>query len=110
MRIVIEHLLVIRYKLWMLGMEVEKCSTLLGDNNSVIINTQFSSSKLKKNHNFLAFHKAREAVASGFVRTGHIAGNQNAWNILTKYLIPIDLYNITGSILYNIFPKDGDTL
>ena len=42
MRISIEHLLGIRYKLRMIGMEVEECSTLLEDNNAVIMNTQLS--------------------------------------------------------------------
>jgi len=39
MRIVIENFLGLRYKLSMMGMDVEKCPTFLGDNNSVIINT-----------------------------------------------------------------------
>ena len=110
MRIVIEHLLGILYKLIIMGMEVEKCSTLLGGNNSVILNKQFPSSALKKNHNLVAFHKTREAVAALFVQTGHIKGNQNTCDILTKSLSPIDFYNLTGSILYNQFPKDGDIL
>ena len=110
MCIVIEHLLVIRYKLRMLGMEVEKCSTLLEDNNSVIINTQLSSSKLKKNHNFLAFHKAREAVAAGFLQTGHIDSNQNVCGILMNSLSFVDLYNLTGYIFHIQFPKYGVTL
>jgi len=62
MRIAIENLLGLRYKL-------KKCSTLLGDNNSVIVNTQLHSSSIKKKHNFVAFHKAREAVAAGYVVT-----------------------------------------
>jgi len=34
-------------------MDVEKCPTLLGGNNSVIVNTQLPSSSIKKKHNFL---------------------------------------------------------
>ena len=78
MRISIEDLLVIRYKIQMMSMEVEKCSTLLEDNNAVIMNTQLPSITLNKNCNLVGFHKAREAVAAGFLRTGHINSNQNA--------------------------------
>ena len=73
MRIVIKNLLGLRYKLYIVGMDVEKCSTLLGDNNSVIVNTQLPLSSIKKKPNSVAFHKAREAVAAGYARTGHIA-------------------------------------
>ncbi len=52
---------------------MEKCSTLLGDNNSVIVNTQLPSSSIKKKHNSVAFHKAREAVTAGL--TGPILYN-----------------------------------
>ncbi len=48
MRIVIKNLLGLRYKLRMVAMDVEKCSTLLRDNNSVIVNTQLPSSSIKK--------------------------------------------------------------
>jgi len=69
MRIAIENLLGLRYKLRMMGMEVEKCSTLLRDNISVIVYTQLPSSFIKKKHNSIEFHKAREAVAAGYVRS-----------------------------------------
>jgi len=101
MRIAIENLLGIRYKLRMMGMDVEKCSTLLGDNNSVIVNTQLASSSIKKKHNSVAFHKAREAVAAGYVRTGHINSTENPSDVLTKAVSPTEFYRLTGPILYN---------
>lgn len=102
MRIAIENLLGLRYKLRMMGMDVEKCSTLLGDNNSVIVNTQLPSSSIKKKHNSVAFHKAREAVAAGYVRTGHINSTENPSDVLTKAVSPTEFYRLTGPILYNI--------
>jgi len=59
MRVAVENLLGLRYKLRMMGMDVEKCSTLLGGNSSVIVNTQLPSSSIKKKHNSVTFHKAR---------------------------------------------------
>ncbi len=105
MRIAIENLLGIRYKLRVMGMDVEKCSTLLGDNNSVIVNTQLPSSSIKKKHNSVAFHKAREAVAAGHVRTGHINSTENPSDVLTKAVSPTEFYRLTGPILCNILYK-----
>ena len=97
-----ENLFGLRYKLRMMEMNVEKCSTLLGDNNSVIVNTQLPSSSIKKKHNSVAFHKAREAVAAGYVRTGHIDSTENSSDVLTKAVSPTEFYRLTGPILYNI--------
>ena len=101
MRYFIKNLLRLLYKLRMMEMDVEKCSILLGGNNSMIVNTQLSSSSIKKKHNAVAFHKAREAVAAGYVRTGHIDGTENPSDVLTKAVSPTEFYRPTGPILYN---------
>jgi len=41
-------------------------------------------STLKKKHNALAYHGVREAVAAGIVKVSHVAGTENAADILTK--------------------------
>ena len=58
MSIAIENLLELQYKLRMMGIKVDKYSTILGDNNAVILNTQLTSSSLKKNQNSVKYHKA----------------------------------------------------
>ena len=103
MRIAVEQLLEIRYKLRMMGIDVETTSTILGDNNAVILNMQLPSSTLKKKHNSVAFHKAREAFAAGFARAGHIDGANNPADILTKPLSPKDYYYHTGPTLFGRF-------
>ena len=100
MRIGIEALMDICYKLRMMGLPVEETSTLLCDNNSVITNTQLPSSNLKKKHNSVAFHRCREAVAAGFVRTAHIRSEQNPSDILTKPKGPSDHYMLTKAPLF----------
>ena len=60
----------------------------IGDNNSVIVNTQLSSSSIKEKDNSVAFYKARDAVAAGYVRTGHIASTENPSEVLTKAVSP----------------------
>ena len=56
--IAIENLLGFQYKLRMMGIKVEKYSTILGDNNAVILKTQLTSSSLKKNQKPVKYHKA----------------------------------------------------
>ena len=91
----------------MMGTEVEKCSTLLGDNNVDIINTQYYSSSLKNKHNSVYFHKSIEAVAAGSVRTGNVYGKQNSSNLMRKLLGPMDMYNLNAPFLYK--SKDDGT-
>ena len=46
----------LRYMLWMLGVPVDGPSLMLGDNNSVVLNTSVPSSILKKKHHACAYH------------------------------------------------------
>jgi hypothetical protein len=92
MRIAVEALLEIRYKLRMMGIKFEPTSDLLCDNYSVIVNTQLPTSSLKKKHNSVAYHKCREAVAAKIIRTGHIDGKFNLADVLTKAKSPADHY------------------
>jgi len=64
----------------------------------VIVNSQLPSSSIKKKHNSVTFHKAREAVAAGYVRTGHIDGAENPSDVLTKAVSPTEFYRLTGPI------------
>ena len=97
MRILIEHLLVIHYKLRMVCMEVENVLLNWGIKMQWWWTLGCHQLHSRKKYNLVAFHKVREDVAAGFVQTGHIDSNQNAWDILTKSLSPIDFCrNMSG--------------
>ena len=49
-RTAIDLIIEIRYKLRCLGLQIERSSTLVGDNQSVILNTTSPASKVKKKH------------------------------------------------------------
>ena len=100
MRIALEAILEIRYKLRSMGIKIEPTSTILCDNMSVIYNTQFPNSSLKKKHNAVAFHKVREAIAAGIIKTAHIPSNANLSDILTKPKGPADYYNHLKTLYY----------
>jgi hypothetical protein len=84
----------------MLGIAFDEMSTVLSDNQSIIVNTQLPTSNLKKKHNAVAYHKCREAVAAGIIRTGHINGVCNISDILTKSLGPADYYKYLHELLF----------
>ena len=57
--------------LCMLGVPVDGPSFMLGDNNSMVLNTSVPSSVLKKKHHACAYHVC-EAIAGGIVNFVHI--------------------------------------
>jgi hypothetical protein len=90
----------LRYRLRMLGIEVTEPSVMLMDNQAVVYNTTLPSSTLKKKHNSIAYHRMREAVASGIVKTAHILSTTNIADILTKALGTAAYWNLLGGLLY----------
>ena len=99
-RIAVEGAIDLRYKLRMMGIGVKKSTILCIDNKSVVYNSSFPSSTLKKKHNSVAYHKCREAVAAGIVRTAHIDGHWNVSDILTKPKGEADYYRLLRNIMY----------
>ena len=100
MRIGVEMALEVRYKLRMMGIKFEPVTNILCDNLSVVINAQFPTSSLKKKHNVVAYHKVREAVAAGITRVGHIKGEHNLADILTKPLGPKHHYELLKHVMF----------
>jgi hypothetical protein len=74
----------LQYTLRMLGVPVID-SLMFGDNKSVLTNSTVPHSQLNKRHNALAYHRVREAIASGIMRFFHIDGKKNPSDILSKH-------------------------
>ena len=102
MRIGVEIALEIRCKLRMMGIKFEPVTNILRDNQSVVINTQFPTSTLKKKHNAVAHHKIREAVAAGMIRIGHISGKDNLADIGTKPLGPKEHCELLKHVMFPV--------
>ena len=85
MKIGMESLRGLRYKLRMMGVGISGPSYIYGNNMSVIHNTQRPESMLKKKSNSICYHAIRESVARGESLTGHIGTNENVGNLATKY-------------------------
>ena len=60
-----------------MGVPIEGCTHMYGDNMSTIHNTQCPESQLKKKPNSICYHAVREAVAMGETLTGHVKTDEN---------------------------------
>lgn len=77
----------LKYKLRMFGIPIiEDGVRVLGDNNSVIINTSHPESTLKKKHHSINFHYVRECVAAKVALIMKVDTNHNLADLFTKIL------------------------
>jgi hypothetical protein len=81
----VEQIEDLRNTLRYLGVPVEGPSYMFGDNESVVNTASIPHSKLSKRQHALPYHKARHAIAAGYVRFHHIPGKQNPADILSKH-------------------------
>ena len=102
-RVAMEHILSVRYKLQMLGVQVSHPAAVLCDNQSVVHNLQLPSSALKKKHHACAYHKCREAIALGVAWCAKIDTNSNIADMGTKPLGPHKMYTLSKHALYGRF-------
>ena len=86
MRISVELVEALRYKLRMFGIPIEGPTNVFCEYEAVTKNTIFLESTLKKKHNSIAYHCSREAVAAGTIRVTKEDGKKNLADVLTKPL------------------------
>ena len=106
MRIGMESLRGLRYKLRMMGAPIWGLSLIYGDNMSVIHNTQRPESTLKKKSNSIAYHAVRESVAMGKLLSGHVGTNSNVADLATKVLSGKKSRGMVDRLLYNVYDDD----
>jgi hypothetical protein len=100
LRICVELIEALRYKLRMFGVPIDGPANVFCDNKSVITNAILPESTLKKKHNSIAYHKVREAVAAQIIRVAKVKSEQNLADILTKPLSGPALKNLIQNILH----------
>ena len=99
-KIAVEMIEGLRYKLRMMGIEVDGPTNLFCDNESVVTNAGRPESTLKKKHNAIAYHRVREAQAAGTARIAHESGKTNLADVLTKILSAPTLKFLIQRILW----------
>jgi hypothetical protein len=90
----------------MLGVPVDGPALLLGDNNSVVLNTSVPSSILKKKQHACAYHWVREAIAGGIMNFVHIQGTTNYADMLSKPMPNEPFLGLIKPLLFRL-PKGG---
>jgi hypothetical protein len=97
-RIATDFAMELRYNIRMLGFDLDGPTTILGDNNAVVLNTTIPSSQLKKKQMACAYHRVREMIACRATRFIHIPSHLNCSDINTKPLTGTLHQSITNPI------------
>jgi hypothetical protein len=84
MKTAVEHIQALRYKLRMFGIPIADPTSVMCDNNAVVLNTSIPESRLAKKHNSVAYHLVREAVAAQTIRVAKEHTSTNLADPLTK--------------------------
>jgi hypothetical protein len=100
MKVAIDMIEGVRYKLRMMGIPLNGPASVFCDNQSVVKNTTAPESVLKKRHNAIAYHRAREAQAAGFIRVAWENGETNIADLLTKLMPGPRLKELVGYVLW----------
>ena len=106
MKIGIESLRGLRYKLHMIGVGISGPSYIYSNNMSVIHNTQRPESMLKKKSISICYHAIREPVAMGESLMGHIGTNENVGFLATKVLYGQKRRYMVPQLLYDIYDNN----
>jgi len=84
LKVGIELLLGLRYKIRMMGIPLEGYAHIKVDNMSVVKNTSVPESQLKKKSNSIAYHFVRQQVAADVGRISYEPTDTNLADMLTK--------------------------
>jgi hypothetical protein len=100
LKIAIELIESLRYKLRMFGIPIDSSTVVFCDNEAVVQNTTRPESTLKKKHVSIAYRQCREAQAAGCVRIGFIKGMENLADMLMKILPGLRLRRLMEQIFH----------
>ncbi len=95
LRIAVELIESLRYKLRMFGIPLRGPARVFCDNEAVVKSSSNPEATLKKKHCSIAFHRVREAVAAGKVLVYYEGTDTNLADLLTK---PLNAYKRTKLI------------
>jgi hypothetical protein len=100
MRIAVDMIEALRYKLRMFGVPIDGPANVFCDNKSVVTNSTIPTSVLKRKHNSIAYHRVREAVAAETLRIAKVDTKENLADLLTKPLGGSHLKTLIQKILW----------
>ncbi len=102
MKLGMEALRGIQYKLRMMGVPIAGPTYVYGNNISVIHNTQRSESTLKKKNLSICYHAVCKAVVMGAILTSHMRTENNFSDFMTKVTYGQKRHHLMSSVLFVI--------
>ena len=84
-RTCVEHAIDLRNTFRYLGVPIEECNYMFGDNKSVVDSSITPYATLNKRHTILSFHRVRQAIAAGVIKFYHVPGQENPADVLSKH-------------------------
>lgn len=99
-RTCVEQSIDLRNSLRYLGVPVEECSYMFGDNKSVVDSSSTPHAKLNKRHQILSFHRVRQAIAAGFIKFWHVPGQENPADVLSKHWGYSQIWEVMRPLLF----------
>jgi len=100
LRILVEMLESLQYKLQMFGIPIDGSANVFCDNKSAVTNAMTPTSTLKKKHNLIVYHRVREAVAAGILQIAKLHTSESLEDLLTKPLGAANLKSLIQHILW----------
>jgi hypothetical protein len=95
-----EQIIGLRSILRDMGVPLNGPAWLLGDNQSVIIQSTIPHSMISKRHNALAYHRVRSAVAAKVLYFCKVDTHENVADIMTKFLAYVSFWPLIEPILF----------
>ena len=86
LRIAVEKIISLRYKLRMMGVPIPESANIFVDNESVVKSSMNPETTLKKKHVSIAYHKARESFAANIITIYFVRSSENLADLFTKSL------------------------
>ena len=99
MRLAIEMIEGLRYKIRMMGIPLDGECAVFCDNSAVVTNTK-PESTLKKKHAAINYHRVREAIAAGTIKVAKEGTQTNLADILTKLMSGPKMKDLLQYILW----------
>jgi hypothetical protein len=103
MKLGMEVLRGIRYKLCMMYVPIAGPTYIYSDNMSVIHNTQQPESILKKKNLFIYYHAVCKAAAMGEILISHVRTENNFSDFMMKVTYGQKQRHLVGSVLFDIY-------
>ena len=106
MKIGMETLQGLGYKLCIMGVPILVSSFIYGYNMSIIHKTQWPESTLKKNSNSICYHAIRVSVEMKESLTGHVPSVDNPEDICMKVVPGVSKWkHLIGKVLHDLYDQ-----